>query len=130
MLRRVGGGEMSNFDPVYWDSLNASVWETLGKYFHFSTEVLAGIPGNIFPLLCITPIGIFIYRYTKGNINWNDVWMYLTFFIVSVSWFVLAKPHSYIHLHLNYVLWYFGYVQICIYIISKQIGTWVDTGKL
>lgn len=130
VLRRVGGGEMSNFDPVYWDSLNASVWETLGKYFHFSTEVLAGIPGNIFPLLCITPIGIFIYRYTKGNINWNDVWMYLTFFIVSVSWFVLAKPHSYIHLHLNYVLWYFGYVQICIYIISKQIGTWVDTGKL
>jgi hypothetical protein len=121
VLRRVGGGEMGNFEPVYWDSLNTSVWETLGRYFHFSTEVLAGIPGNVFPLLCSTPVGIFLYRYKKGTINWKDVWMYLTFFTVCVSWFVLAKPHSYIHLHLNYVLWYFGYVQICIYIIVKQV---------
>lgn len=112
---------MSHFDPVYWDSFNASIWETLGKYFHFTTEVIAGIPGNIFPLLCGTPIGIFIYNYKRNKMNWEDVWMYVVFFAVSVSWFVLAKPHSYIHLHLNYVLWYFGYIQVCIYIICKQV---------
>jgi len=27
-----------------------------------------------------------------------------------LSWFVLAKGHSYIHLHLNYVLWYLPFV--------------------
>ena len=121
VMRRVGGGEMGNFDPVYWDSLNASVWETLGRYFHFSTEIIAGVPGSIFPLLCGVPIGIFIYNYKRSMLNWSDVWMYAVFFAVSASWFILAKPHSYIHLHLNYVLWYFGFVQICIYIICKQV---------
>ncbi|MCI9134227.1 MAG: hypothetical protein HFI31_08580 [Lachnospiraceae bacterium] len=121
VLRRVGGGELSSFDQAYWDSLNASIWETLGKYFHFSTEIIAGVPGNVFPLLCAAPIGIFIYNYKRKTINWRDVWMYLVFFATSVSWFVLAKPHSYNHFHLNYVLWYFGFVQICFYIICKQV---------
>lgn len=29
--------------------------------------------------------------------------------------------HSYVHTHMNYVLWYFGFVQICIYILCKQV---------
>jgi len=33
----------------------------------------------------------------------------------------LAKSHSYVHIHLNYVLWYFGFVQICLYVIVDKI---------
>ena len=42
-------------------------------------------------------------------------------FLTSVSWFVLAKSHSYVHTHINFVLWYMGYVQVCLYVIVDWI---------
>ena len=101
-------------------SQNILTWHVCGFYFRFSTEIITGIPGNLFPVLCIVPICIFACNYQKKIINWNDVVMYIVFMLTSISWFVLAKGHSYIHLHMNYVLWYFGYVQMCIYVIVKQ----------
>ena len=47
--------------------------------------------------------------------------MFIVFLCTTLSWFVLGKAHSYIHTHMNYVLWYFGFVQISIYIIIKFI---------
>jgi len=47
--------------------------------------------------------------------------MYVFFLLTSISWFYLAKSHSYIHHHMNYVMWYFGFVQICLYIIADKI---------
>ena len=46
----------------------------------------------------------------------RDVILLVFFFIVPTSWFVLAKGHSYIHTQLNYVLWYFGFVQALFYV--------------
>ncbi|WP_426418666.1 hypothetical protein [Bradyrhizobium genosp. A] len=34
----------------------------------------------------------------------------LASFLCSASWFVLAKGHSYIHTHINFVLWYLLYI--------------------
>ncbi|MGN0983485.1 MAG: hypothetical protein ACI4OI_01470 [Gemmiger sp.] len=39
-------------------------------------------------------------------------------FFGAVSWFVLAKQHSYIHQHLNFVLWFLGTAQIAVYIVA------------
>ena len=47
--------------------------------------------------------------------------LYIVTFLTSVSWFVLAKSHSYVHTHINFVLWYMGYVQVCLYVIVDWI---------
>ena len=45
--------------------------------------------------------------------------MFIVFLGTTLSWFILGKAHSYVHTHMNYVLWYFGFIQICLYIIIK-----------
>lgn len=111
------------------EDTNSNVWDVLTKYFHFSTEVIAGISGSLFPILSITPIFIFVWNYFKKTLDWKEIIAYGLFFITTISWFVLAKSHSFIHTHMNYVLWYFGYVQICLYIILNQISKWVNHGR-
>lgn len=124
VLRRVGGGSLNNFDPVYWSSLNASIWEVFKMYFHTNTEIILGIDGNMFPLVSIMPLIIMCVDYKNNKLNKRDAIMYVLFFITSTSWFIMGKSHSYIHTFLNHVLWYFGFVQICFYIIIKKV---VDT---
>lgn len=121
VLRRTNGGSLNDFDVVLWDSLNASYWETLCKYFHFSTEIIAGVTGELFPALCCIPILLFFLDSRIGKLDKRLPILYGVFFCVSVSWFVLAKAHSYIHTHLSYVLWYFGFVQVCLYTIARWI---------
>ena len=124
VLRRTNGADLNNFGTEYWPSMNASVWEVFSKYFHFTTEIIAGVPGNLFPALCITPIAFFVYDFRKKMVDWQSVFMYVFFFLASISWFCLAKSHSYIHGHMNYVLWYFGFIQTCIYVIvSRFVNT-------
>ncbi len=121
VLKRTVGGDLNEFSEAIWTSLNASIWETYCKYFHFGTEVITGIAGNLFPLLCVAPLSIFAYEYKAKRLNVELVAMYIVFFLTSISWFCLAKGHSYIHTHMNYVLWYFGFVQTCLYIIVNKI---------
>lgn len=127
VLRRTNGADLNEFDPVYWQSINASVWEVFCKYFHFSTEIITGIAGNLFPLLCVTPIVIFAYEYKRKQCDFQSIFMYIFFFLASISWFCLAKSHSYIHGHINYVLWYFGFVQTCFYVIVSRILSFIST---
>lgn len=121
VLRRTNGTDLNEFDSELWPSFNASVWETYCRYFHFNTEIVTGITGNMFSLLCIVPICFFINDIRKKRVNIEFIAMYIVFFLTSISWFCLAKGHSYVHPHMNYVLWYFGFVQTCIYIILKKI---------
>lgn len=130
VLRRTNGADMNNFDPREWESINASVWETFCMYFHFSTQVITGIPGNLFPVLSILPPVFGIYDYChKKQIDAEKTIMYAIFFLTTVSWYCLGKSHSYEHPHMNYVLWYFGYVQICFYIIVQRIRVFVLCGR-
>ena len=121
VLCRTYGGDMNKFGEAFWASFNASVWEVLCEYFKFSTEVITGVSGNIFPLLCIVPLCIFVIDYRRNRLDTELIAMYVIFFFTSISWFCLAKSHSYIHTHMNFVLWYFGFVQICFYVIVKKL---------
>lgn len=121
VLRRTAGADLNDWDAELWPSFNASTWEVFCKYFKFYTEVVAGVTGNLFPLLCCTPLAIFVYDYKKKKLNIEMVSMYVIFFFTAVSWFCLAKSHSYVHLHMNYVLWYFGFVQTCFYVIVNKV---------
>lgn len=127
VMRRAAGGTTQDFSIAYWPSLNASYWEVVCRYFKFYTEVITGLSGNLFPLLALSPFVIFVYDYYKyRKIDFRNIFLYAAMFLTSISWFVLAKPHSYIHTHMNYVLWYFGFVQVCMYVIIKRLITWVE----
>lgn len=118
VLRRTTGTDLSEFSEELWPSFNASVWEVLCRYFHFSTEIIPGLGGNLFPVLCIVPIILLAYQ-EKRDVEKTA--LYVVSFLSAISWFCLAKAHSYIHTHMNYVLWYMGYVQVCFYIIVTGI---------
>lgn len=126
VLRRTSGGQINDFSAIYYESFNASAWEVICKYFTFSTEIITGIRGNLFPLLSITPLVLFAYEYKNQKLDWVLVSQYLYFMLTAVSWFTLAKSHSYIHTHMNFVLWYFGFVQICIYITVKHLKDYIE----
>ncbi len=121
VLKRTSGADLNNFPPAWWESFNTSVWEVLCRYFKFTTEIITGVTGDCFQLLCIIPLCIFVYDYKKNQLNIETAAMYVVFFMTSVSWFILAKAHSFVHTQMNYVLWYFGYIQICFYVIVEKI---------
>jgi hypothetical protein len=46
-----------------------------------------------------------------------------TSFLGAVSWFVLAKGHSQVHTHLNYIVWYIGFVPFSVlYLVWRHHG--------
>lgn len=132
VLRRTYGADLNAFEnlPDFEQyALTASAWETLCRYFHFKTEVIAGIGGNLFPLLCLIPVALFVRDFQQKTLHIREPAMYVVFFLTSVSWFLLAKSHSYVHVHMNFVLWYFGYVQICLYVIIRHLADAAGWGR-
>ena len=127
ILRRTNGGDMNVMgDMLIWDSLSASALEVIGKYFKFETEIIVGLDGRLFPIVCIIPLIIFIYDIKNKRQNVELMGMYVVFFLTAVSWYVLGKGHAYIHTHMCFVLWYFGYVQVCFYIIEDYANYYGD----
>ncbi len=119
MLSRTFGADLSDFPPSLWASFNASVWEVVRKYFHFDSDIIVGVEGQLFPILCVLPLFLFYFDWQKKRLNTVECSLYLLTLIATISWFILGKAHSYVHTHMNYVLWYFGFVQICFYLPIK-----------
>jgi len=40
--------------------------------------------------------------------------------LAPLSWFVMAKGHSFIHYHMNYVLWYLPYMSFAVLVLLKK----------
>ena len=127
-LRRMFGGNPEDFAPNYKASLEASVRTVICKYYTFTTEIIAGIPGSWFTLLSIMPIFFFIFRSLYNKAILQDVLLYFVFYITCISWFIIGKSHSYVHTHMNYVMWYFGFIQVCFYIFIKQLKELICSG--
>lgn len=121
VLRRTSGADLNDWGKDFWPSFNASVWDVYRMYFKFSTSIITGITGNLFPLLCCIPLLIFVNDYKKNKLNKELPILYVIFFLTAISWFILAKSHSYIHTTMNYVMWYFGFVQISLYICVNKL---------
>ncbi len=124
VLRRTiaGSSNSESFPEKYRDSIESSVSETIDKYFNWKTDIILGIQGEYFKLLFVAVVAILIYNLTKRRKNYKlDIIMFVYFLLTTLSWYVLAKSHSYIHTHINFVLWYFGFIQMCIYTIINFI---------
>ena len=129
VLRRTWGGDINNFSEHYRESFEATAFDVLRKYFQFGTSIVTGVKGSLFPGVATLPLIIFIYEGLKKRINVESISMYIVFFVTSISWFVLGKSHSAEHTHMNYVMWYFGFVQICFYIIIDWLMRTVSRKK-
>lgn len=126
-LERAFGGDPDNFPDSERESLEASVGETLVKYFRFDTHLIVGVSGDAFLWLiglaaAAVVAGMWLNRRSRTGTEYLRLAYLLLFaFLTSISWFVLGKAHSYIHTHLNFVMWYFGFVQLILYIPIKAV---------
>lgn len=106
------------------DSFTASVWDVLHIYLSgWFTDVIkflaswSFLPLFIGSLLVCT--GAF---FLKSKNKWVYAGLFIAFVPATFSWLVLAKAHSYVHPHLNFVLWYFGGVATMIYICCAGLN--------
>lgn len=121
VLRRTFGGDATKFDPVYSDSFNASFLKVIFKYlFMWQTDLVKGIFGITFIALIIINI-IMLLKFKKSNSKNLNIAMFIIFLLPALSWYFLGKSHSYIHTHMNFVLWYFGFVAVLFYIPFQYI---------
>jgi hypothetical protein len=107
-------GNAADFSEELTASLNASVFTVIRIYF---TQNFAGVLALLTLISVIT-----IYGYNCKNKSSNskkEIYLFITSLMTCTSWFILAKGHSYVHTHLNYVIWYMGYLQISLYLIIK-----------
>jgi len=113
VLRRTFGN-VADFHDVYANSLNASIFYVFLLYFR--------TPAGINALFLCLAFAFLIYHYRKKTfLLRKDIWLFLVTFITCVSWFILGKSHSYIHTHMNYVMWYMGFIQIGTYFVLKYV---------
>ena len=128
VLRRTHG-DPNMFQGVYADSLNASIIRVLLRYLLFDTPLILGVPGILFiPLIAISFMAL-AYGVWKKKDNKEMLVLYIWMGFASVSWFVLGKSHSYIHTGMNFVMWYFGFMQIMFYSIIEMVYRFIKERK-
>ncbi|MBW3518026.1 hypothetical protein [Flavobacterium sp. NKUCC04_CG] len=141
--------DSSRFSEPYKESLDSSFWEVLKKYlsgdafifktanYHFAIDFKTVILVLISFSIIFT--GLALFRKINNNQKSRGfALMYSLWFsiLAPLSWFLIFKSHSYIHTHMNFIVWYMpfmllgftwiGYVMSCLYnsvwIKSKQIS--------
>lgn len=120
-LRRTYALDKSAYHEVYQPSLESSVFDVLNQYFHFNTPLIFGINVKEFGIFCAISFGVLFWDIYRKKSDVKDMMLCIVFFLASISWYVLAKAHSYIHTNMNYVMWYMGFVQMGIYLIVKKL---------
>jgi len=109
---RTGLGEWGQYGNRITDSLNASKFSVLEKYFNEGIPIFFDFHMDI--LLMFILIGIAFALISKkyspsigqarNNIIALDRMSFVSFF-GPISWFLLASGHSFIHTHICYLLW-------------------------
>ena len=114
VLRRTFGNAL-NFSKAYTDALNASIFEVLMRCFIHTKA------GRIASFIIVAYSAIFIYSILKKrSLLKSSFFLFVTSFVTCISWFVLGKSHSYIHMWLNNVMLYMGFIQIGIYVLVRH----------
>ncbi|MBJ2289909.1 hypothetical protein JFT44_08120 [Pseudomonas sp. MF5691] len=110
-------GDPAAFDPILRESLTASVVDVIRKYwFDWKTPLFFGIPAYLLSFATIFFLVGFCYSFfRKKGFDLKPMVLIVFFLLCPMSWYVLAKGHSFVHTQLNYVLWYFGFMQALVY---------------
>ena len=123
VLRRTYGDPHAFIDPMLKQSLEVPAIDVIKTYiFQWHTDLIKFIPGKAFPILVSIALLCCLSAFVQNRIH--DCKKYVaylfTFCLPPLSWLFLAKGHSFIHLHMNYVLWYFGFLPALFYIILHE----------
>lgn len=119
------------------ESLDSTITSVIFKYINqWTTPIILRLPWSpdgpvayekissmSFKLMiAISFFGIF-QKFILKIITWKRDLMLLTvYFLVCISWFIFGKGHSYIHTHINFVIWYFGFIATIIYLSLETIN--------
>ncbi len=124
VLRRTIINNPDAFHEVYRESLECSVFEVINLYYTWRVPIFKGfeddrLASSFFLWITLLPLVIFLVQFYKKKIDMRIVVLYILTYLGPISWFVLAKGYSFVHTHFTFLLWYYGYIQICMYIIIK-----------
>ncbi len=127
-VRRRTHADPSVFDPMFRSSLEATILGTIKTYVvNWSTPLTLWIPGAYFRgLLLLALLGLAVKYRVKHKTFVRDASLLGFMLLVPLSWHVLAKAHSAQHTHMNYVLWYLGFVPALVYVaMNSAVVIWV-----
>jgi hypothetical protein len=76
----------------------------------------------VFATLIVLALLSLVYQYLTSNIaRHRDAVLIVVMLTAPLSWFVLMRGHSVIHAHLNYVLWYFGFIPSLLFVALRGV---------
>jgi hypothetical protein len=121
------------------NSMKSTIWEVIQLYLNGAAYKFKTYNGTKYEIsflmfivffLCITIFYIYfknknpMFIETKNNFNALIITFWVSI-IAPFSWFILFKSHSYIHTHMNFIVWYMpfallGYILIG-YLFSEII---------
>jgi hypothetical protein len=117
-VKRRTYSDPASFDPAFAASLRATPFNVVQRYvFDWTTPLLVGVNGALFPAINLAVlVGLSLQKVRAKKTFARDTYLVLLMSLVPLSWYVMAKGHSYIHMHMNFVLWYLGFVPALIFV--------------
>ncbi len=109
----------------YDASAKASYLSVLKIYFfHWWQDIIVGIHGRWFPwLFCWSLLTVVASYFLSPLKSRKDIYtgLFFAFLSIPLAWYILAKPHAYIHTHYCFILWSLGFVAAMFTIIIDAI---------
>lgn len=105
VLRRTYG-DVGNFDESTKGSLKVSTLSVIWMYLNHTPYMVPFFKLSRLPITFLAVLGFLVIR-LKDNRKKN-MWIIAYYLMTPLSWYILAKGHSHIHTHINYVLWSFS----------------------
>jgi hypothetical protein len=86
--------------------------------FNWNTPALSFFNNDLtfLTLIVLATLSIAMQYMAVNKFRHRDFALIITTMLAPLSWFVLMKGHSAIHVHLNYVLWYMGFVPALVFV--------------
>lgn len=124
-VKRRTYGDPYAFGSELFAALSASPLSVLKTYIlSWHTELVPFVPGLAFAALLLGAALALLYKWSLAAKDAAaEIGLFVAFLLPPISWFVLAKGHSGIHTHINYVLWYFGFVATLAYLCLDGLRT-------
>ncbi len=149
LLRRSYDNPNKYNDLLSNKSMKSSIWEVIQLYLNGPAYKLKTNDGReyeisflMFVLFFIIITVFYIYLNKKKAIfivpknNFNAlIIMFWASITAPLSWFILFKSHSYIHTHMNFIVWYmpfalFGYVFIGYFFLEIIFKLYLIVSKI
>lgn len=100
-------GNLSNVDSVYHESLSANIIDVVELYYNGSYHIGDGLDikqSSLLFLFCAASLCLVILDKAKRKSLALTI-SFIISLLAPISWYTLAKGHSFIHTHMNHILW-------------------------